>query len=78
MESKVDDPLKTIESFNRQFQLSQPQKEAVVEWAWPPEMQGNMFAVFNTYTKASQMVGLLSESSYRLQRVGGDVLGMLY
>jgi len=34
----VDDPLKTIESFNRQFNLNQPQKEAVVEWAWPQEM----------------------------------------
>jgi hypothetical protein len=32
MESSVDDPLKTIESFNRQFQLNQPQKNAV-EWA---------------------------------------------
>jgi hypothetical protein len=33
MESPVDDPLKTIESFNRQFNLNQPQKDAV-EWAF--------------------------------------------
>jgi hypothetical protein len=76
MESRVDDPLKTIESFNRQFQLNQPQKDAV-EWAWPQEAGDNMFAVVNTYTRASQMKGLPAESSYRLQRVGGNILEML-
>ena len=32
MESPVDDPLKTIESFNRQFQLKEPERKAKVEW----------------------------------------------
>ena len=77
MESPVDNPMQTIESFNRQFNLNQPQKEAVVEWAWPQEIGDNMFAVVNTYTRASQFKGLSAESSYRLQRVGGEVLGML-
>jgi hypothetical protein len=76
MESKVDDPLKTIESFNRQFNLNQPQKEAV-EWAWPQEASGTMFAVINAYTRASQFKGLSAENSYQLQRVGGNILGML-
>jgi hypothetical protein len=76
MESKVDDPLKTIESFNRQFQLNQPQKDSV-EWAWPQEMGDNMFAVVNTYTRASQFKGLFAENSYSLQRVGGNILEML-
>ncbi len=76
MESPVDDPLQTIESFNRQFNLNQPQKEAV-EWAWPSEMGDNMFAVVNTYTRASQFKGLSAENSYQLQRVGGNILGML-
>jgi hypothetical protein len=48
-----------------------------VEWAWPQEAGDNMFAVVNTYTKASQMDGLPAESSYRLQKVGGNILGML-
>ena len=77
MESPVDDPLKTIESFNRQFNLNQPQKEAVVDWAWPQEMGDTMFAVVNTYTRASQFKGLSAENSYQLQRVGGNILGML-
>ena len=76
MEWPVDDPLKTIESFNRQFQLNQPQKEAV-EWAWPQESGDMMYHIINTYTKASQMEGLPAKSSYRLQKVGGDILAML-
>jgi hypothetical protein len=68
--------MSTIENFNSQFNLNQPQKDAV-EWAWPQEMGDNMFHVVNTYTKASQMEGLPAESSYRLQKVGGEVLGML-
>ena len=76
MESKVDDPLKTIESFNRQFNLNQSQREAV-EWVWPQEMGENMFAVVNTYTRASQFKDLSAENSCQLQRVGGNILGML-
>ena len=77
VENLVDDPLKTIETFNRHFNLNQPQKDAVVEWAWPQELEDNMFAVVNTYTRASQFKGLSAENSYQLQRVGGNILGML-
>jgi hypothetical protein len=76
MESSVDDPLKTIESFNRQFNLNQSQKEAV-EWAWPQEMGDTMFNVVNVYTRASQFKGLSAANSYQLQMVGGNILGML-
>ena len=74
MESPVDNPMQTIETFNRQFNLNQPQKDAVVEWAWPQEMGDTMFAVVNTYTRASQFKGLSAENSYQLQRVGGNIL----
>lgn len=76
MESKVDDPLKTIENFNRQFNLNQTQKEAV-EWAWPQEASDTMFAIINTYTRAALFRGLSAENSYQLQRIGGNILGML-
>ena len=76
MESPVDDPLKTIESFNRQFQLKEPERGAVT-WAWPQEMGNTMFNIVNTYTRASQFPALTAESSYQLQRVGGNILGML-
>ena len=68
--------MSTIEIFNRQVNLNQPQKDAV-EWAWPQEMGENMFAVVNTYTRASQFKGLSAENSYQWQRVGGNILEML-
>ena len=48
-----------------------------VEWAWPQEAGYNMFAVVNTYTRAAQFKELSVENSYQLQRVGGNILGML-
>jgi hypothetical protein len=76
LESPVSDPLATIERFNRQFQLGEREKGAVA-WAWPQETGETMFNVVNTYTRAAAMEGLPAESSFRLQRVGGEVLGML-
>jgi hypothetical protein len=76
IESKVDNPDSTIETFNRQFQLGKVEKEAV-EWAWPLEAGDTMFNLVNTYTRAAQYEGLTAEASYRLQKVGGDILGML-
>jgi hypothetical protein len=76
LESQVADPLATIERFNRQFGLGEREKEAVA-WAWPQEAGETMFNVVNAYTRAAAMEGLPAESSFRLQRVGGEVLGML-
>jgi len=79
--SRVSDPLSTLESFNRQFILSKEEREAVVQWAWPIEMDssGNntMFHIINTYTRSAQYNGLSAQSSYRLQRVGGDILNLV-
>ena len=76
MESPVDDPLSTMNSFNRQFGVNNDEKEALA-WAWPYEIGDTMFHVVNAYTRAAQMEGLSAESSYRLQKVGGNILGML-
>ncbi len=76
MESPVDDPEATMASFNRQFGLNAQEKEAV-EWAIPQEIGDTMFAVVNTYTRAAQWNELSAESSFRLSRVGGNILGML-
>ena len=76
LKSPVDNPSATLDRFNKQFGLKEPEREAVA-WAWPYEIGNTMFHLVNTYTKASQMNGLPAESSYRLQKVGGEVLGML-
>jgi hypothetical protein len=36
-----------------------------------------MFHVVNAYTKAAQLEGLSAEASYRLQKVGAMMLGMV-
>lgn len=76
LESPVTDPLATIERFNRQFALGEREKEAVA-LSWPKEAGETMFNVVNTYTRAAAMEGLPAESSFRLQRVGGEVLSLL-
>jgi len=76
MDSPVDNPQATINSFNRQFQLKETERQAV-EWAWPQEMGDTMFHIVNAYTRASQFPDLSAESSYQLQRVGGNILGMI-
>jgi len=76
MGSSVENPLATIEQFNRQFQLGQSEKNAV-EWAWPMEQGNTMFNVVQTYTRAAQYEPLSAHSSYRLQEIGGSILSML-
>ena len=76
IESKVDKPVATIESFNKQFQLGEKEREAV-KWGWEQEMGKTMFNVVNAYTRAAQFDALPAEASYRLQKVGGAILGMV-
>jgi hypothetical protein len=76
IESKVDNPLSTIESFNRQFGLAKMETEAV-SWGYAFEPGGTMFAVINAYTRGAQFPDLSAESGYRLQKVGGNILSMV-
>ena len=52
VESKVDNPLGTIESFNKQFQLGEKERDAV-EWGWSQEAGNTMFHVVNAYNQGS-------------------------
>jgi hypothetical protein len=74
--SRVENPSATVENFNRQFQLNEEEKGAVA-WALPLEYGQTMFAVINTYTKAAQFQGLPASSSFKLEKVGGAILGMV-
>jgi len=76
LESRVENPESTINSFNGQFQLNKIEKEAV-EWALPLEYGHTMFHVVNVYTKAAHFEELPAESNFRLQKVGGMILGMV-
>jgi hypothetical protein len=76
LESKMDDPLATIDAFNRQFQLTKHEQKAVA-WGWLWEPGNTMFHVVNAYTRAAMYNGLPANSSYRLQAVGGQILAMV-
>jgi hypothetical protein len=76
MRTPVENPLMTIESFNRQFQIGEKEREAV-KLGWEQEMDNIMFYLVNSYTRAAQFEGLSAEASYRLQKVEGMVLKMV-
>ena len=76
LESPVENPDETFSTFNRQFQLDQPEKDAVL-WGWDFEQGNTMFHIINAYTKAAQHPELPVLSEYKLQKCGGEILGMV-
>jgi hypothetical protein len=76
VEKEVKEPLSTIGSFNRQFQLTKKEGQAVEE-AWAAEQGYTMFHVINAYTRGAQNGGLSVEESNRLERVGGQILSLI-
>ncbi len=76
MESPVDNPMATFEAFNRQFGIGKEEKKAV-EWGHVMEPGNTMFHVIQAYTRGSQFKGLSAESSYKLQKTGGQILQMV-
>ncbi len=76
MNSPVDFPQNTLETFNRQFGLGPNEKDAV-EWAWPYEEGKSMFNIINTYTKSSQFPDLSAASIFKLQKTGGQILELV-
>jgi len=52
-------------------------KKDSVTWAIPLEYGFTMFSIVNVYTKAAQYKALPAESSFRLEKVGGTILGMV-
>jgi hypothetical protein len=75
-QSQVGDPLATIGSLNRQFNITKTEAEAITQ-AWEIEPEYTMFSVINAYTRAAQDPGLSAEESYKLERVGGLILSMV-
>ncbi len=79
VESPVENPESTILSFNRQFALGAKEVEAV-NWAVSQEVQAEratMFQVIQVYTHAADFPSLSAESSFKLQKTGGDILSLV-
>ena len=76
IQSRVDNPLQTIGTFNRQFNITKKEAEAI-EQAWEIEQGFTMFHVMQAYTRAAQDPALNAEESYKLERVGGLILSLV-
>lgn len=72
----VEEPLKTIESFNRQFGVKS-KDAAIVADSWQAEALYSMWGVINAYTRASHSMSVSEFTAYRLQQIGGLILNML-
>ena len=46
-------------------------------WGWLWEPGNTMFHILNAYTRGAMVHGLAAASSYRLQTMGGQILGLV-
>jgi hypothetical protein len=75
-QTHLDNPLTTIGSFNRQFNITKKEAEAVAH-AWETEQGFTMFHVINAYTRAAHDGDLTAEEEYRLEHIGGLILSLV-
>jgi hypothetical protein len=75
-QTPVDNPMSSIETFAKQFQLSQEETE-IVRQAYCLEQGGTMFHVINAFTRAAQEPNLSAAEAYKLEKTGGHILGLI-
>ena len=75
-QTRLDNPLMTIGTFNRQFNITRTEAEAITH-AWEIEQGFTMFHVIGAYTRAAHDPDLTAEESYKLERMGGIILSMV-
>jgi hypothetical protein len=76
MQTQVENPINTIETFARQFSLTQIETE-IVRQAFYLEQGSTMFHIINSFTRAAQKPGLSASDAYRLETIGGRILAMV-
>ena len=75
-QTAVSNPESTIETFARQFQITQEEVQ-IVKQAYYLEEGATMFHIINAFTRAAQDRSLSASGAYRLERAGGQILGMV-
>ena len=76
MQTPVENAVNTIETFARQFSLTQIETE-IVKQAFYLEQGETMFHIINSFTRAAQRPDLSASEAYRLETIGGRILGMV-
>ena len=72
----MSNPIQAIESFNKRFGLTQTEGE-MVKASFAQEPGGTMWSIIQAYTGSARAPELTVEAAYRLERVGGQILGMI-
>jgi len=75
-QTHVINPESTIETFVRQFQITQDEAQ-IVKRAYYLEEGATMFHVIQAFTRAAQDRSLSASGAYRLEKAGGAILGMV-
>jgi hypothetical protein len=68
LKPSVDNPESTIDTFARQFQITQKEAQIVKEAFYLEQGPATMFHVINAFTKAAQDGRLTATDAYRLER----------
>jgi hypothetical protein len=76
MQTPVENPINTIETFARQFSLTQAETE-IVKQAFYLEQGATMFHIINSFTRAAQKPDMSASDAYRLETIGGRILAMV-
>jgi len=76
METRIDNPERTIATFARQFQLTQEEAE-IVKQAFYQEEGATMFHIIQAFTRAGRDSTLSVSDSYRLEKAGGSILALV-
>ena len=76
VQTPVDNPESTIDTFSRQFQIPQMQTE-IVKQAFYLEQGATMFHIIQAFTRAAQDISLSAADSYRMEKAGGTILSMV-
>jgi len=76
VQTTVDNPESTIDTFSRQFQIPQIQTE-IVKQAYYLEQGATMFHIIQAFTRAAQDISLSAADSYRMEKAGGTILSMV-
>ncbi len=76
MQTQVDNPLETIATFSKQFGLSQNETE-IVQKAFYLEEGATMFHIINAFTAAAREPNLTAMDAYKLEKAGGQILGLV-
>jgi hypothetical protein len=74
--TRVHNPIQTIESFNRRFGLTVAEGE-LVKASFSQEPGDTMWSVIQAYTGSARSPELTVEAAYRLERVGGQIFALV-